>query len=65
MPMISGFVELVMRVGVALTLSGLIREYALYFAEPAAWTGAAVLLITCYYVRVHKLSKAGIVKGNI
>ena len=65
MPMISGFVELVMRVGVALSLSGLIREYALYLAEPAAWFGAAVLLITCYYVRVHKLSKTGIAKENI
>ena len=64
-PMVSGFVELVMRVGVALPLSGLIREYALYLAEPAAWLGAAVLLITCYYVRVHKLSKTGIAKENI
>jgi len=62
LPMISGFVELVMRVGTALTLSGLIREYALFFAEPAAWTGAAVLLIIGYYVRVHKLSKTGITK---
>lgn len=56
-PMVSGFLELVMRVSVALTLSGLIGEYALYLAEPAAWTGAAVLLITGYYVRIHKLGK--------
>ena len=65
LPMISGFVELVMRVGVALTLSGIIREYALYFAEPAAWFGAAVLLIIGYYVRIHKLSKTGIAKDSI
>ncbi len=56
-PMISGLVELSMRIGVALTLSGVIGEYAVYLAEPAAWTGAAVLLITGYYVRIRRLTR--------
>lgn len=56
-PMISGFVELTMRIGVALTLSKVVGEYAVYLAEPAAWTGAAVLLIAGYYVRIHRLSR--------
>ena len=56
-PMISGLVELMMRIGVALTLSKVVGEYAVYLAEPAAWTGAAVLLIAGYYVRIHRLTR--------
>ena len=56
-PMISGLVELMMRIGVALTLSKVVVEYAVYLAEPAAWTGAAVLLIAGYYVRIHRLTR--------
>lgn len=58
-PMISGGVELGMRVGTVLVLSRCFRLgfYAVCFAEVAAWTGAAVLLIAGFYVRLHRLDR--------
>ena len=58
-PMISGGVELGMRVGTVLVLSRCFHLgfYAVCFAEVAAWTGAAVLLIVGFYVRLGRLSK--------
>lgn len=56
-PMISGIVELAMRISVILILPGLIGEMGLYFAEIAAWAGAAVLLMVCYYKRVKKIAR--------
>ena len=57
-PMISGFVELVMRVGVAWLLPRFIGQEGIYYAEIAAWTGAAALLIAAYYVRIHGFKRA-------
>ncbi|MBD5155328.1 MAG: MATE family efflux transporter [Oscillibacter sp.] len=58
-PMISGGVELGMRVGTVLVLSRCFHLgfYAVCFAEVAAWTGAAVLLIVGFYVRLGRLSR--------
>ena len=53
-PMISGFVELAMRVGAALLLPGLLGEWGIYLAEIMAWAGAAVLLMWGYYYRIGK-----------
>lgn len=47
-PMISGVVELVMRVGVALFLPMLIGQDGIYYAEVVAWSGAALLLYISY-----------------
>lgn len=55
-PMISGLVEFVMRVGVAMTLPQLLGPDGIYIAEISAWIGAAILLIVTYYFRMHKLS---------
>lgn len=44
-PMISGFVELGMRVGCALLLPSLFGVWGIYVAEITAWIGAAILLI--------------------
>ncbi len=52
-PMISGAVELIMRVGAALLLPMLIGPSGIYVAEVAAWTGAAVLLILAYYKKAR------------
>lgn len=52
-PMISGFVEMVMRVSIALFLPLLLAD-GIYYAEVGAWTGAAVLLTTAYFVRMRK-----------
>ena len=54
-PMLSGFVELAMRLGAALLLPPLIGEWGVYFAEVLAWGGAAVLLLIGYHQRVRKL----------
>ena len=55
-PMISGFVEMVLRIGVALLLPLIVGQDGIYYAEVAAWTGAAVLLVSAYYVRMRSAS---------
>ena len=55
-PMISGILELGMRVGCALLLPLFMGEWGIYLAEIMAWLGAAVLLIWGYYRRIHHLS---------
>ena len=59
MPMLSGLAECVMRVGTAwlLTLPALLGPEGIYFAEPAAWTGAAILLVISYFHRERALEK--------
>ncbi|MBE5786857.1 MAG: MATE family efflux transporter [Clostridiales bacterium] len=55
-PMVSGMVELAMRVGVALFLPAIIGPDGIFIAEIAAWIGAAVLLVITYYLRMSKFS---------
>lgn len=50
-PMVSGIVELAMRIGCVLLLPLLIGEWGVYIAEISAWIGAAILLIWGYYHR--------------
>lgn len=54
-PMVSGIVEFIMRIGVALLLPGLIGDSGIFYAEVTAWTGAAVLLAFSYYRRLRKM----------
>ena len=54
-PMVSGFVELVMRIVCAVALPLLLNEWGIYVSEIAAWIGAAFLLIWGYYRRVRLL----------
>ncbi len=54
-PMASGFVEMVMRVGIALLLPLVLEQEGIFYAEVGAWTGAAVLLVSAYYIRVKRL----------
>ena len=54
-PMISGIVELCMRISVALFLPLLIGETGIYFAEVDAWLGAELILMITYYIRIRKL----------
>lgn len=55
-PMISGVVEFIMRVGVALLLPLLIGSDGIFYAEICAWTGAAILLAVSYYkmIKVYR-----------
>ena len=56
-PMASGFVEMAMRLSVALFLPLALGQEGIYYAEPAAWTGATVLLIAAYYIRIVALER--------
>lgn len=56
-PLISGIVELVMRVGVALLLPLVIGEQGIFYAEVFAWSGAAILLIGSYYWIMHRKTR--------
>ena len=55
-PMISGVVELIMRVGSVLILPLIMGEWGIYLAEIMAWIGAMALLIWGYYYRLRKLT---------
>ena len=59
MPMVSGLVEGVMRVSAAILLTRIMGESGIYYAESAAWIGAAILLAISYFYRIAKLQKAG------
>lgn len=53
-PMISGGIELAMRVIIALTLPALLGFLGICLAEVAAWTGATLLLATSCYIIILK-----------
>ena len=53
-PLISGMIELFMRVTTVLLLPKLIGRDGVYFAEAAAWTGAAILLTAVYLARIRR-----------
>ncbi|MBQ4353281.1 MAG: MATE family efflux transporter, partial [Clostridia bacterium] len=56
-PMVSGIVEFVMRVGAALIIGMTGHRTGIFWAEVAAWAGAAVLLMASYYLSVCRLGK--------
>lgn len=53
--MISGIVEFVCRVGIAMYVKHTHFEKGLYFAEVGAWAGAMIFLCAVYYIRRKKL----------
>ncbi|MEG0275957.1 MAG: MATE family efflux transporter [Coprobacillus sp.] len=55
LPMLSGIIELFMRVGIALLLPLYIGQDGIYFAEVFAWGGAALMLYLCYKVKINHL----------
>jgi len=56
LPMASGIAEFVMRTGAALTLPHILGQEGIFYAEVLAWLGADLILITAYYMRIHKIS---------
>lgn len=54
-PMISGIVELCMRISVALVLTSLIGEKGIFIGEVSAWMGAATLLMISYYKKIKQI----------
>lgn len=55
--MLSGLVELIMRLGCVLLLPVVIGEWGVYLAEIMAWIGAAIWLVVCYYLCLRKREK--------
>lgn len=56
-PMLSGFVEMAMRISAALILPLLLDREGIFYAEVAAWLGAAILLVCAYYMKIGGLSQ--------
>ena len=54
-PMISGFVELALRIGSALLLPVIIGYWGVYLAEATAWISAGIFLMIGYYRRIKKI----------
>ena len=59
-PMLSGGMELIMRVGFAFIAGGMVWQEGVFLAEVFAWTGAAVLLAVSYYISAAKLKKVAV-----
>lgn len=53
-PMVSGFVELIMRVAAVMILPRFFGEEGLFWAEVMAWAGAAAILAVAYYVEMKR-----------
>ncbi len=64
-PMISGIVELIMRLSVAWLLPLAIGQDGVYYAEIAAWAGATALLASAYYVRIRRLERRNAAGGPL
>lgn len=56
-PLLSGLMELVMRAGAALILPAFFGESGIFFAEVAAWSGAAALMMVYYYARIGAIKR--------
>ncbi len=56
-PMVSGIIEFVMRVGVAAVIGMTGYENGIFYAEVAAWAGAVVILVISYYRSAAKLGR--------
>ena len=57
-PMISGIVELCMRMGTVLFLPLLVGRNGVFFAEINAWLGATIILMITYYYRMRSLARS-------
>lgn len=58
-PLLSGAVEFLMRVGVALLLPLLVGENGIFYAEICAWSGAALMLCISYFHLIRKYRLPG------
>lgn len=60
-PMLSGGVEFIMRVGIAFYAGSVFWQEGLFLAEVSAWAGAALLLGVAYYISAAKLKKLTVI----
>lgn len=56
-PLLSGVMEFVMRVGGAVLIGQVVWREGIFYAEVSAWIAAAVLLAIAYYRRAYCLNK--------
>ena len=56
-PFLSGVMEFVMRVSVALIAPHLLGQQGIFLAEVSAWLGAALLMIVYYYARIRSIKR--------
>lgn len=56
-PMISGILELVIRVSLVFILPAIVGSIGVFLAEVAAWIGAAIMQMIVYYLRIHRMLK--------
>lgn len=54
-PMVSGMAELTMRVSAVLILPRFLGQDGVFFAEPAAWLAAEVILMLTYWHKIRRL----------
>lgn len=54
LPLLSGAVEFLMRVGVALLLPRLVGQNGIFYAEICAWSGAALMLCISYFQLIRR-----------
>lgn len=57
LPMVSAVVEFVMRISAVFFLPKYLSVTGIFLAEPLAWFGADIVLITSYFYLMHKLQK--------
>ncbi|MCM1027314.1 MAG: MATE family efflux transporter [Roseburia sp.] len=55
LPMLSGIAEFIMRTSTVLLLPLALGEIGIFFAEPAAWAGADIILVVSYLLLLRKL----------
>ena len=58
MPMVSGIIEFIVRVSVSIIVGKMGYAYGLFGAEVAAWTGAMLFMLICYYYLLKKEYKS-------
>ena len=56
-PMISGVLEFLSRIGAAAILPNIMGFRGIALSEVCAWTAATVILVITYYYRIAKLDK--------
>lgn len=54
-PLMSGFVELILRIVIVLGFTTFLGQFGVYIAEVSAWIGAELLLMIAYYWRINKI----------
>jgi hypothetical protein len=53
-PMVSGFLQLGIRVGLAIIVGIIGYETGVFIAEIAAWWGAGIFMLSAYYKNMRK-----------